>query len=193
MKQYRLWRKNRQQDFSGSLLKHCVGIDLNRNYNIDFNNTISSSSFPCSDIYQGRAPFSASETRVLAEHLQTLAPRIVAFVDLHTFGRNLFYPFGYAKHTYYQRDQHEAVAQAMAAAIERTTGTRYTIGTAADTMYPSGGGGDDWVASVLQVPLVFTMELIGDSFEMNASQIVSLGAETSWGFLELIRMVDPLY
>ena len=59
----RLWRKTRSvQD--GVL---CKGVDLNRNFNIQWG-TMSTSFDPCSDMYCGQRPFSESESLALGKY-----------------------------------------------------------------------------------------------------------------------------
>ena len=75
---HRLWRKNRRHTSTKSekLVTNssksnlpifnirefwCVGIDLNRNFDISFGST--SSDDPCSNVYHGTGPFSEPETQ----------------------------------------------------------------------------------------------------------------------------------
>jgi len=53
----RYWRKNRRQH-NGS---DCIGVDLNRNYDIDWG-TSGVSNDPCAEIYPGTKPFSEPES-----------------------------------------------------------------------------------------------------------------------------------
>lgn len=185
----RLWRKNRQPTAD----RRCLGIDLNRNYDIDFAGSADEPlAPPCAQTYKGETPFSANETLALASHLRPLAGRLRAFVDLHSYGTQMYYPFGYARHTFHNLDVHRAVAATMAREIERVAGTRYEIGTAADLLYPSSGGSDDWAALELNTPLVFTLELPDNDFVLPEERIRPVGTETAAGLVQLIRVVHRM-
>jgi hypothetical protein len=92
------WRKNRRP-IPGSA---CVGVDLNRNYDIawDFNryytpagaSAVASSISPCSDNYIGAAPASEPETR----NMQWLIDdtRAVFSLDVHAYGRSILRAWG---------------------------------------------------------------------------------------------------
>lgn len=171
----------------------CIGIDLNRNYDIQFEDAEDpGAQLPCSPSHAGVEPFIANETLLLSGHLRSLHGRLRAFVDLHAYGPLLFHPFGYERNTYHNWHAHRAVAQSMADAIERVNGTRYEIGTAADRRYGSGGRSDDWAADELGVPLAFSVELPGEDCMLPPERIRSVGAETTAGLLQLVRVVHDM-
>lgn len=92
---YRAWRKNRQPNAGSS----AVGTDLNRNYGYKWGCCGGSSGSPSSDTYRGTAPFSAPETDVVRDFVQS---RIVggkqqlrAAMDFHTYSELVLWPFGY--------------------------------------------------------------------------------------------------
>jgi hypothetical protein len=51
---------------------------------------------PCSEAYAGRAPFSEPETRTLSEYFKTIPENIIAYLDFHSFGQMLMFPFGHS-------------------------------------------------------------------------------------------------
>lgn len=83
----------------------------------------------------------------------------------------------------------EDVSQRIEKAISKVRGTKYEIGTAADLIYESSGGVDDYVAGVLHVPLTFTIELPHNDFLVPAEEVEPIGRETSDGLNELLRTV----
>ncbi|EYC28275.1 hypothetical protein Y032_0008g72 [Ancylostoma ceylanicum] len=88
----RLWRKNR----SAMLCKKdqwfrercCGGVDLNRNFDW-FWGEIGSSSDRCSEIYQGKGPFSEAEARAVRDAMFSpeLRGKVDAFLTLHTYSQ----------------------------------------------------------------------------------------------------------
>lgn len=94
---YRLWRKNRQPT-PGS---RYVGTDLNRNYDYRWGCCRGSSSYPAAWNYRGPAPFSAPETRVIRDFVNSRVvdgqQQIRVHVTLHTNGEQVLWPFAYTK------------------------------------------------------------------------------------------------
>ncbi|MGD2109581.1 MAG: M14 family metallocarboxypeptidase, partial [Phycisphaerae bacterium] len=84
----RLWRKNRR-DNGGS----CFGVDNNRNWGFNWGDDASSSSDPCGQTFRGGGPFSEPETQVLRDFILA-HPRILAHMDVHSYGQDLFSPYG---------------------------------------------------------------------------------------------------
>jgi murein tripeptide amidase MpaA len=99
---YPMWRKNRNPASSSGDPSR-IGVDPNRNYDFlwDFptkfspgaNPSTLASVDPRADIFHGTAPFSERETqnvRWLFDHF----PRIRSFVDVHSYGGDVLYPWG---------------------------------------------------------------------------------------------------
>lgn len=85
-----MWRKNRTT-LSGT---SCRGVDLNRNYDFLWSETIGvTSAAPCDIVYRGPAVFSEPETRNVRWMLDTYAD-IACLVDVHSAGEMLLYPWG---------------------------------------------------------------------------------------------------
>lgn len=81
------WRKNRQPSTEG------IGTDLNRNYSYHWGGPGSS---PCvhSTFFGGDTPFDAPETRAVQTFILQ-HPDITVFLDYHSHGRMVLYPWGY--------------------------------------------------------------------------------------------------
>jgi murein tripeptide amidase MpaA len=97
-----LWRKNRRTAAPNSNSGSCVGVDLNRNFDLlwDFQtlfaptSTVSCSADPCHhDVYHGNGPFSEPETRN-AKWVHDNFPNIGYFIDLHSSGPDILFSWG---------------------------------------------------------------------------------------------------
>jgi len=101
---YAMWRKNRNPASSTPGVPESIGVDVNRNYGFlwDFNaafhpaaaagGTLASTN-PSSDLFHGAGPFSEAETRNI-RWLFKLYPRIIRFVDIHSYGGDILHPWG---------------------------------------------------------------------------------------------------
>ena len=63
------WRKNRRV-----IDDECTGVDLNRNFNAQYDGPGSSSNAPCSDIYRGPSATSEPETKLIQDYIGTILP-----------------------------------------------------------------------------------------------------------------------
>jgi len=92
---YRSWRKNRQPNTGSS----AVGTDLNRNWDYRFGCCGGSSGTPSSDTYRGASGFSAPETQVVRDFVNSRViggvQQITSHIDFHTYGEWLMWPYGY--------------------------------------------------------------------------------------------------
>ncbi|XP_046543642.1 carboxypeptidase B-like isoform X2 [Haliotis rubra] len=151
--QTRYWRKNRQAN-AGS---QCIGTDLNRNFGYPEHMPGAGGSFnPCSDIYSGPTKFSAPESTVLKDYLDTHNDTIVAYLSLHSFGRYILYPWGYSRDvTPPDATELERVAQAANSAMSPD----YTTGSSAKALYVAAGGSDDYAKGGSKIDFSYTIEL----------------------------------
>jgi hypothetical protein len=96
---YRSWRKNRQPNSGSSY----VGTDLNRNYGYRWGCCGGSSGSTSSETYRGTAAFSAPETRVIRDFVNSRVvggvQQIKAAMDFHTYSELVLWPFGYTNST----------------------------------------------------------------------------------------------
>ena len=94
---YCAWRKNRQPT-AGSPY---VGTDLNRNYDYRWGCCGGSSGSPASLLYRGPSAFSAPETRVFRDFVNSRVKngvqQIRAHITLHTNGQLILWPYGHTK------------------------------------------------------------------------------------------------
>lgn len=96
---YRSWRKNRQPNSGSSY----VGTDLNRNYSYRWGCCGGSSGSTSSETYRGTAAFSAPETQVVRDFVNSRVvggvQQIKATIDFHTYSQLVLWPFGYTTAT----------------------------------------------------------------------------------------------
>ena len=154
---YRSWRKNRQPN-TGST---AIGTDLNRNWGYSWGCCGGSSGTPSSETYRGSAAFSAPETAVVRDFVNSRViggkQQITASIDFHSYGELVLWPFGYTftdvppEMSQDDHDVYVAMGQAMAA----TNG--YTPERSSE-LYITDGTIDDWTYGVHRI-LTFTFEM----------------------------------
>ncbi|HEX5594604.1 MAG TPA: M14 family zinc carboxypeptidase [Micromonosporaceae bacterium] len=92
---YRSWRKNRQPNSGSSY----IGTDLNRNWGYNWGCCGGSSGSTSSDTYRGPSAFSAPETQVLRNFVNSRVvggvQQIKANIDFHTYSELVLWPYGY--------------------------------------------------------------------------------------------------
>ena len=85
------------------------------------------------------------------------------------------------------------MANAGAKAIQKATGTRYTVGSSTNVLYAAAGGSDDYALGVKGIPISITMELPGSGFNLPASQIKSAVKESWIGIKAMALKVSEKY
>uniref|UniRef100_A0A1B0GIS5 Zinc carboxypeptidase A 1 n=1 Tax=Lutzomyia longipalpis TaxID=7200 RepID=A0A1B0GIS5_LUTLO len=173
----RMWRKTRQP------YGFCYGADPNRNWDHHWMEE-GSSSFSCSQVYAGSAPFSEIETRTLSQYISSVK-NLRLYVSLHSYSQLLLYPYGTSEKVTKPQD-YDRISNATVRAISKRYGTTYEYGNIEEAIYPASGGSIDWVHGVNKVPLAFTFELRPDrnsrnGFMLPADQIIPTGEETMDG------------
>ncbi len=142
---YASWRKNRQPNAGTT----AIGTDLNRNFGYDWGCCGGSSGTPSSDTYRGAAGFSAPETQVVRDFVNSRViggvQQIKTHIDFHTYGELLMWPYGYTLTDVpsdMNADDHNvfvAMGQAMAATngytAQQMSDLYITDGTICDWLY----------------------------------------------------------
>lgn len=90
--QLRLWTKSRS--LNSPLTFICPGVNLNRNFDIDWLISDSSSS-PCSHLYAGVEPFSEIETTFIKTLISDYNPLL--YISLQNNGNFITFPWRYEK------------------------------------------------------------------------------------------------
>lgn len=162
----RMWRKNRRGTGAGGGGGTVFGVDLNRNYGIDWQDDTGSSTRPTDDIYRGSAALSEPETQslykfVLSQHgtgNTKNRQRIAGFVSIHSYGNNIMFPFGYNTNAFGPNEALlRSLGNEMKAAIKNATGNTYETMKAADD-YLCSGDAVDAVYTAIGFAPSFTIE-----------------------------------
>ncbi|MBK8815473.1 MAG: zinc carboxypeptidase [Methylococcaceae bacterium] len=154
---YQSWRKNRQPN-AGSTF---VGTDLNRNWDYLWGCCGGSSGVTSSETYRGPSAFSAPETTVVRNFVNSRViggkQQVKVAIDFHTYSELILWPYGYtftdvpADMTLDDRNTLATMGVAMAA----TNG--YTPQQASD-LYITDGSVNDWLYGVHGI-LNYTFEM----------------------------------
>ncbi|XP_074124006.1 carboxypeptidase A4-like isoform X2 [Sminthopsis crassicaudata] len=190
------WRKNR----SRRKLKKCVGVDLNRNWDVAFSSLVpikekTTSDDPCSEIYHGPKPHSEVEVQSVANFIVKHG-NFKSLIDFHSFSQLLMYPYGYINNKPPNFAELDKLGRDAAKALHSLFGTKYRVGSIYKTLYPVSGAFIDW-AYIKGIKYTFTFEMRDTGkhgFLLPADQILPTAQET-WLALEVImeHVKDHLY
>ncbi|CAH0714054.1 unnamed protein product, partial [Brenthis ino] len=159
----RLWRRTRS--YNPAVSTECRGVDANRNFDFNFNTTGVSTN-PCSDVYPGTHAFSEPETGYVRDILQENINRIQTFLDVHSFGNYVLFPYGNSTLPPNAPQLH-VVGAAMGATMDAKKIAKapyYLVGNSELALYGASGAADCYSQSV-GVPLSFTIELPGYEYD----------------------------
>jgi carboxypeptidase T len=154
---YRGWRKNRQPNANSS----AVGTDLNRNYGYRWGCCGGSSGSKAAWNYRGASAFSAPETRVVRDFVDSRVrggrQQIKAAISFHTNGELILWPYGYT-YTNVPGDMRSA-DHAVFVALGRGMASRngYTAQQSSD-LYKTDGDFIDWMYGRHRI-FAYTIEL----------------------------------
>ncbi len=175
----RYWRKNRRDE---------LGVDLNRNWSVVWGGE-GASDDPLAENYQGAAPFSEPETAAMRDFIAA-DPDMIAFLDLHSYGQLLLYPWGFGAVEAPDDALLGDLAGDMADAMWQPHQRWYMPLQSAD-LYPAAGNAHDWTYGVHGLYSI-TLELRPASddeggFVLPPQQIVPTGDEVVIAIAELIE------
>lgn len=194
--QYRSWRKNRQPNTGSSY----IGTDLNRNWSYNWGCCGGSSGSTSSATYRGPSPFSAPETRVLRDFVNSRVvggvQQIKANIDFHTYSELVLWPYGYTTAntaTGMNLDQYNTFAT-LGRQMAGTNG--YTPQQSSD-LYVTDGDSIDWMWGVHRI-WAYTFEMYpgsasGGGFYPPASVIPRETARNREAVLLLSEYADCAY
>lgn len=131
------------------------GVDLNRNYDYQWNDMSvqSGSANPSSDVYRGPEAFSEPETRALRDF--TLQHTFKAAISFHSGTSVILYPWSHKKAT----TSDDLTFRVLANRLSQVTGSPYQRSS---EMYTLSGDWKDWTYSTFGT-YAFTIELYGNS------------------------------
>jgi hypothetical protein len=179
-----MWRKNRGR--RGLFSAFCVGVDLNRNYDIAFGGASTSSNI-CSDTYHGGKAFSEPETSSQAKYIMSYkrngVSRIKFFLSMHTYSQLILLPWSYQRSKPPEYKELESVAIEGNKALFAVDGKEYKIGASAIILYAAAGSASDWtfIKNGPNIKHSYTFELRDKGqhgFVMPQSAIIPTGKET---------------
>lgn len=181
----RLWRKNRRPARSDVPMtfpvnEACTGVDLNRNYDINFGGTGSSPN-SCSHLYQGPEALSEPETRSVANLLWTIRRQTRMFISLHSFNQLWASPFAFTSTKSKDHDLHMSVLRAIQEAVYKTNGVLYKIGPLGTSLYLGSGFAMDWAYYNAKITHSYLVELRDKGhhgFLLPEDQIIPTAMET---------------
>jgi len=178
------WRKNRRPNGDGT-----IGVDLNRNYGIQWGyDDTGSSPVGSSETYRGAAPFSEPETAALRDFVASRSFTIA--VSFHSYGDLVLYPWGYDR---LDTPDH-SVFFALGDSVSRQNG--YRAGNPkSNAIYLTNGGSDDWLYgdNVLKPPVLgFTIELNSSLEGFDPPEnLIGPTCASNWGaVLTFLRYAD---
>lgn len=148
----RFWRKNRRPGTS------CVGVDLNRNWAMDYNGGYDASNDPCNNEFIGTGAFSEPETSALRDIIET-ASGIIAHLDLHTCGGSVFGPWRFTNVEPPHVQLVDRVGKQFTHDISKRFGSKYTFVRGGKGVNPMRASGfmSDWTFS--KGIMSFTVEM----------------------------------
>jgi carboxypeptidase T len=154
---YCAWRKNRQPN-AGTTAR---GTDLNRNYGYRWGCCGGSSGNPSSITYRGRRAWSAPETVVFRNFVNSRVvggiQQIRAHVTLHTNGQLVLWPYGYTK-TNIPPDMTSVDHSAFVAMGRKTASLNGYRAMQSSDLYITDGDQIDWMYGAHRI-FSFTWEL----------------------------------
>jgi len=184
----RLWRKNRQPT-PGSI---CIGTDLNRNFDYAWSGPGASPN-PCSDTFYGPSAFSGPEAAAVRDLLQSLAGdgHLLSYIDIHAYGAMWMSPWGYTCNELPQDyPLLDRFMRASASAIREVSGRNYVTGAACPVVYMTSGDCVDYSYGDTGAIHSYAIEVFGNSFTPNPSQIPIIGGEM-WAGVKQTCLLIP--
>lgn len=125
------------------------GVDVNVNFDAHWGEGAQNGFFKSPKNYVGKFPFSAAESRALAEFTERIKPLVT--LSYHLKGEEIYWEFGQTSHRRF-RDKRYAEM------IAKYTGYKLV------ELKGSVGGYKDWCVEKLKIP-AYTIEVGNDSFE----------------------------
>lgn len=171
-REVRFWRKNRRVynslpgNASGKL---CPGVDLNRNWGVDFGGPESTTKIStCSEIFIGEEAFSEPESAAMKRLIEN-NNNWKAHVDLHSFGQLILGPWGYTGEEPPRAKEIDGFGAGIQKAIKDVNGEIYNFGRGdSGLLYLASGIAPDWS---------FSNGIMGATIELRPN------SRTSEGFL----------
>ncbi|KAM8709161.1 hypothetical protein ACLKA7_016038 [Drosophila subpalustris] len=184
----RNWRKNRRPHKGTKF----VGTDCNRNYDVYWESGPTKTQ---KNTYKGERPFSEPETRAMRNILDSVAPNLLFFLSLHSYGQSIMYPWGYCREPPYHWRELHTLATTGRTAIKTYNGREYRTGSISCLNKRTiAGSVVDYVYGVLKAPMALVMELPSRElgFQPPVEMISQIGHESWFGIREMCKSAFDL-
>ena len=180
----RFWRKNRR--VNGGF---CLGVDLNRNWDIDWNGGDSTSTNSCSDVFVGPYPFSEPEAQSLRDLIDE-ETNLVAHIDFHNYSQLVLEAWAYTYDPPERINVIKALSGSMSEAIEGVHGEIYLAG-GSELLYPADGTFQDWSSFVGALGYTIELRPTGSpGFDLPPDQILPTCEENFAAAVAMLRFVN---
>lgn len=192
----RFWRKNTRVVKSSALTisSDCFGVDLNRNWDVDFGGVHATSRDPCDETYIGPRAFSEPETAAVKAFVDRNT-NIVSHLDIHSFGQFVLGPWAFTNDPPPRADKVDRFGNAIARSISAKHGQKYLYGRGDSLLYLSSGTCSDWfydqgaVSATIEVRPDNSTLSVEDGFQLAKSEILPTCEELYAGLLGLLQHV----
>lgn len=187
----RFWRKNRRTGTGCEMDR--IGVDLNRNWDLDYGGDGATSTNPCSDVFIGDSVFSEPETSALRDLVVTNRG-IKAHVDFHSFGQLVLGAWAFTDEQPPRVDIVDTVGFQLERRMTNSSLNRYRYGRGGSGLiYFASGVMQDWVFA--QDILSYTIELrpdtlSSDRFHLEEKFLVPTSREGVEATRALIEFAD---
>ena len=179
----RYWRKNRRDNGTS-----CAGVDLNRNWGVDWGGPESTSGDTCSDVYYGTGAFSEPETAAIRDFVLA-RPNIVGHIDFHCYSQLILQPWGYTAVEPPDQQELDDLGEEMTQAILGVYGEYYPHGGGDTLLYLASGVAPDWTYGATGA-FGYTIELRptgSPGFELPPDQIRPTAEENFQAILAMME------
>ncbi|RWS25227.1 zinc carboxypeptidase A 1-like protein [Leptotrombidium deliense] len=183
----RMWRKNRNP---GNIpLGPCYGVDLNRNFDVNFCGELRSR-IPCDETYCGRSAFSENETQAIRDYIISLnsTQRIKIYFAIHSYSQIWMYSYGYTTSASAKDSVYHNMSQKATEAIKQTHGELYAFGQSSKVLYESSGTSFDWTEVNNLADFSFAIELRdkGDNGFILPPEFIKPTADEIWNGIKSV-------
>merc|ERR1719362_2391344 len=107
-------------------LGNCMGVDLNRNFAVDWAGPGSTSSNYCSEVYFGTAAESEPETQAIKKAIDET--HLTLHIDYHSYSEILLAPWSYKTEVHPDRAKINELMSRMSAGVKNNSGKEYGTG-----------------------------------------------------------------
>ncbi|XP_055932814.1 carboxypeptidase B-like [Argiope bruennichi] len=192
----RMWRKNRAcylpQD---QCIDKCVGVDINRNFDVEFCQDSISSKDPCSSTFCGISAFSERESLAMKKMVARLKNRLLAYFCFHSFMGVWTYPWAKKRELPPNYREMARVARVAVNTVQNISNSVYRIGNIARVIYSVTGSSVDYAYDSGQAKYAYAIELRQGKektgFIMNEREILPLCRETFAALVNSILAMCP--